>query len=118
MLSLGEDPVGFKAKYQASRAPTAIPGASANKVVMWLSRNPDFGATITSRAVKSLREAPSYTDARDAALRLEAMGPLTPEILDAIGQAYLSNNQIYPAHVAVPIIKRIFADHGRDLPQP
>jgi len=118
MVKLGETPVGFKARKQACTPQTPNAQGASAEILVWLSHHREHGPTVTFRLVKSLREATSYSDARDAASRILGMGNLSPEILDAVGQAYLTNNQIYPRHVAVPIIEAIFRNHGRELPVP
>lgn len=117
MVSIGEMPVGFQAKQQASRAREDRPRSAADRIVVSLSKSRQFGEEVTDRVLASLQNAGSYTDARDAAERLEAMGQLSPKILDGICKAYLDNNQIHPKHVSVPVITRILENHHRQLPQ-
>ena len=66
----------------------------------------------------SLRNARSYTDARDAAELFEQMGKLSPQLLDALEDAYLNNSQLYPYHVGTEVLERIFKSHSRVLPIP
>jgi hypothetical protein len=117
MVALGEVPVGFKAKQQASRARNMQPRSAADRIVVSLSKSRQFGDEVTERILASLQNARSFTDARDAAVRLKEMGTLSPKILDGICKAYLDNDQIHPHHVAAPIITRILESHGRQLPE-
>jgi hypothetical protein len=117
MVSLGEMPAGFPAKQQASRADIRRPRTAADRVIVSLSRTRQFGEEVTNRVLNSLRSAGSYSDAKDAATRLDEMGSLSPRIIDGICEAFLDNDQIHPKHVAVPVITRILERHGRQLPQ-
>jgi hypothetical protein len=117
MIALGEVPVGFKAKQQASRVRNMQPSSAADRIVVSLSKSRQFGEEVTERILASLQNARSFTDARDAAARLEEMGTLSPKILDGIYKAYLDNDQIHPHHVAAPIVARILENHGRELPE-
>jgi hypothetical protein len=117
MVSLGEPPVGFPAKHQASRATDVQPFSAASRIIVSLSRSHSFGEEVTERVLDSLQNARSFTDARDAALQLLQMGQLSPRILDGICKAYIDNDQIHPSHVAVPHIRRILESHGRQLPE-
>jgi hypothetical protein len=115
MIRLGEDPVGFKAKLQASRATQIDARTAASRITVWLSKDQVHGAEVTKRVLASLHFAHSFSDARDAALRLQQMGKLSSEMLDGIQDAYWQNNQISPHHVAVPILEQIFKSHNRTL---
>jgi len=115
MIHLGEDPKGFQGRFQASRSDPSSPQMTAARVIVWLSTLAPFGPEITQRLVDSLQNANSFIEARTAATRLEEIGRLSPPILDAIGDGYLTNNQI-PGHIAEPILQRIMQRHGRNLP--
>jgi hypothetical protein len=117
MVSLGEVPVGFPARHQASRATDVQPFSAASRIIVSLSRSHQFGEEVAGRVMESLENARSFSDARDAALQLEQMGQLSPRILDGICRAYIDNDQIHPNHVAVPLIRRILVSHGRQLPE-
>ncbi len=116
MVSIGEMPVGFQAKQQASRTRGDRPRSAADRIIVSLSNSRQFGEEVTDRVLASLQNSRSYTDARDAAERLEAMGQLSPKILDGISKACIDNDQIHPNHVAVPIINRILEKHHRSSP--
>lgn len=117
MVSLGEVPAGFQAKQQASRADSTKPRTAADRVIVSLSKSRQFGEEVTDRVLASLQNARSYSDARDAAVRLNEMGSLSPRIIDGICKAFLENHEIHPRHVAVPVIVRILERHGRSLPK-
>jgi len=115
MIHLGEDPKGFQGRFQASRSDPSSAQMTATRIIVWLSTLAPFGPEITQRLVESLQNAHSFIDARNAAMRLEEIGRLSPPILDAIRNAYLKNDQI-AGHIAEPILYRIMKGHGRDLP--
>jgi hypothetical protein len=114
MVRLGEDPTGFSGNFQGS-AGSISARTTASRVLVWLCTIAPFGPRLTQLLVASLRGATSYVDAKEAALRLDEIGHLTSPILDAIGEAYLLNDQI-GGHVAEPIVERILKRHGRNLP--
>jgi hypothetical protein len=116
MIRLGEDPVGFRANKQARTPRKPTPWSVASSIAVGLSTNPTFGPTVVARLVRSLAEASSYYAGRDAAERLEEVGRLTEPVLDAIGDAYLKNDELYPRHIGAPAIERILRAHGRELP--
>jgi hypothetical protein len=114
MVRLGEDPTGFSGHFQASAgSPSAR--ITASRILVWLCTIAPFGPRLTQMLVASLRGATSYVDAKEAALRLDEIGHLTSPILDAIGEAYLLNDQI-GGHVAESIVERVLKRHGRNLP--
>jgi hypothetical protein len=47
---------------------------------------------------------------------LEEVERLTNPVLDAIENADLGNDQLYPRHVGATVIERILRAHGRELP--
>jgi hypothetical protein len=116
MIGLGESPVGFKAKAQALLANGATAKEVATQLILTLSNSRELGNAVAEKVVNSLQSADSYYGARDVALLLENMGSLPASILDRIELAYRENNQIYPDHIAAPIVKRILSRHGRELP--
>lgn len=118
MVRLGEDPRGFPAKFQAPSLLGRTATHVADSIIVWLSKDPLYGAQVTSHLVSSLRSATSFTDARDAARKIERMGQLSDPLLDELIDAYLSNNQLYPYHVGAQVLERILRNHGRILPRP
>ncbi len=116
MIRLGEDPVGFRAKKQARSPRTPTPWSVASSIAVGLSTHPTFGPTVVARLVRSLAEASNYYAGRHAAERLEEIGKLTDPVLDAISDAYLKNDQLYPHHIGSAAIERILKVHGRELP--
>jgi len=117
MIRLGEDPVGFPAKYQARSMANSRPPEVASAIGSWLSRSPTFGGLVTAALVRDLRNASSFVAGRVAAERIEAMGTLSIPMLEDIESAYLSNNQLYPSHIGAKVIERILKAHGRQLPK-
>ena len=116
MIHLGEAPVGFPGRVQAHRPGKNSPRAVASSIAKGLSVNPIFGPTIVKALVRSLAEASSYSEGREAAERLEEFGSLSNPVLDAIEAAYLENDQLYQ-HVAARVVSRILSAHGRQLPE-
>ena len=116
LVRLGEDPTGFPARNQAPRADATNSKSIASCVMVSLSRTHQFGELVTDRIVESLRTARNYFDARDAGLRLEQMGDLSPRILNAIEIAYVSNSQIHNSVIASPPVQRILRNHDREIP--
>jgi hypothetical protein len=116
MIRLGEDPVGFRAKRQARNPKNATPWSVASSVAVGLSTHPTLGPTVVDRLVRSLGEASSFVEGREAAERLEDVGTLTGPVLDAIEATYLANDQIYPMHIGAVVVGRILRAHGRELP--
>jgi hypothetical protein len=116
MVALEEIPTGFKSARQASLARSATPKEVASRVIVWLSRNRSHGEVVTGQLLNSLVTAHNYWDARDSAERLEEMGDLSPEILDAVEAAYTANSQIHNSIIASPVVKRILVKHHRAIP--
>ena len=116
MVDLGEIPTGFRARHQAERGDPESAATTARRILVSLSRSRQVGSEVSSKVLAELRGARSFIDARDAALRLEEMAPLSSRILDGIADAYRENDQIYPNHVAAPICRRILTQQGREIP--
>ncbi len=98
-------------------ARSATPVEVASKFIVWLSRNRSHGEVITGRLLESLTSASNYWDARDSAQRLDDMGNLSPEILDAVEAAFIANRQIHGSVIASPIVERILVKHHRKMPK-
>ena len=87
--------------------------------MVWLTKQPAYSEIMTERLVESLRSASSFYAGRDAAERLEEMSrqaKLSSELLDAIADAYVGNNQLYPNHIGGEVIIRILEAHGHVVP--
>ena len=116
MIRLGEDPVGFPARTQARTPSVNTAWGVASAIAVGLAKNPALGEKVINNLTSALRTAASYVDGRNAAERLEEMGRLSDPVLDAIADAYLSNDQLYPNHVGARVLRRVFLAHGRALP--
>jgi hypothetical protein len=117
MVRLGEDPRGFPAKWQWPSLVGAPAVKVAGAIAAWLNRHTDLGARLGDAAIVALREAGSYDAAKQAAEKVEAFGRLTEPQLNALADVYLANNQVHGSVIASPVVKRIFAAHGRPLPK-
>lgn len=116
LVRLGEDPRGFPWKVQYPSMAGRSAADTAHIFHMWLSEQSGFGAMVIDRMVNDLRRATSFLAAKEAALRLEALGKLSPAVLDGIEHAYRTNNQLYPNHVGAQVVERMLKAHHRELP--
>jgi hypothetical protein len=116
MVNLGENPAGFSSRFQADFAKGSSPGATATTILRWLSEQDRIGPLILDRLITSLRNAPSFVLARDCAERIAAIiSDPSDELLDRITDAAKANNQIYPNHVAMPIVRDLLQRHDRTI---
>lgn len=115
MIRLGEDPHGFPAKVQSPSGLGRSPEEVATQIAVSLTRDPTFGPRLVDRFMAEVHHARSYVTAKEAALRVEAMGKLSEPLLDELGRAYLGNDQLY-GHVGARVVERIFKAHGRPMP--
>lgn len=117
MVRLGEDPKGFPARWQAPACGPDAASRIASLIALWLTELPDVGSRVLDALVADLKTAPSFKAAERAALRFEDVGKLSGPLLDALADAYHSNDQIQ-GHIAGRVLKRIFDHHHRVWPPP
>lgn len=89
----------------------------ASTIAVWLTRDERWRDAVVEALVHDLQDASSFVAGETAAKRLSEVGKLTPAVLDAIEQAYLSNDQLYPYHIGARVIEQILNNHNRRLPR-
>ncbi len=117
IIGLGETPQGFPARYQSPMLREASAWKVASTIAVWLTRDERWRDAVVEALVHDLQDASSFVAGKAAAKRLSEVGKLTPAVLDAIEEAYLSNDQLYPYHIGAEVIEQILKTHNRRLPR-
>jgi hypothetical protein len=117
MIGLGETPQGFPARYQSPMLSGPSAWKVASTIAVWLTRDERWRDEVVGALVHDLQDARSFVAGEAAAKRLSEVGKLTPAVLDAIEQAYLSNDQLYPNHIGARVVEQILQNHNRKLPR-
>lgn len=117
LIGLGEIPKGFPARHQSPMLNAQNSWLVASTIAVWLSRNTGWGEAVANALVHDLKQATSFLEGDAAAKRLNEIGKLSPSILDAIENAYLSNDQLYAGHIGAKIVEQILKKHSRRLPR-
>jgi len=115
-IRLGADPKGFPASVQWPSVGLKSPKEVSDTIAAWVNKYPEYSNRIAGRLVEALSAAGSYIDAKEIALKLVKMDGLTDDQWHRLDDVVVSNDQIYPKHVAWQVLEPFYDEHGRKMP--
>jgi len=115
-IRLGADPKGFPASVQWPSVVSKSPNEVSDRIASWVNEHPPYSNLIAGRLLDALSAASSYIEAKEIALRLVKMGGLTADQWHRLDDVVVSNDQIYPNHVAWDVLAPFYDKHYRKMP--
>lgn len=110
-------PTGFPARTQWSMCEPDAPDVAAEHILKWVNGLPGFGDRLTSGLFEALRRARSYEGARDVAVRIAQVAPLTSAQMDVLDEIVAGNDQVGGSIIARRALEPVYAHHDRPIPK-
>lgn len=112
----GVDPAGFIGRDQWPSVAGQSPAEVASVISSWIASLPELGTAVTEGLFESLRSAPSFIDAGNAAKRITSLGSLTNEQWAQLDSIFWSNDQIYGGALPAKALQPFYREHQRQWP--
>ncbi|WP_298211590.1 toll/interleukin-1 receptor domain-containing protein [Ferrimicrobium sp.] len=115
-LRIGSDPQGFPASLQWPSVSRSSAEEAAKSIAFWVAKSPEHTNLITSGLIRALSKARSYIAANRIAIDIVEIDHLTPEQWKQLDQSIMTNDQIYPSHIAWETLIPFYDKHHRAMP--